>query len=260
LEWRSGARALLRPLAPTLARLELHSLYGFRERVVSLPPAFSLLTALSALEVSCTRLLSVGPLRSLTSLRRLVLNPFVHEQPERHPPLLPRDLEPLTALEHLHLSEAPPCLAPVLERAFPHLSELVLWEKHDPSWYKPWQSDPFAPAGVILRAALLLHTRQGTEITLLDGKWMHPCMGPDAGRERPKILDAAKLGAFANARGGSCDGHKEWAREVLEEEAELAGAEAEEEALVWGNTEAMRHGVAKAVKALAAKREDDSDY
>jgi hypothetical protein len=78
-QWRAAARSLFTPLAPTLRHLEITPhLSGQQQqqkaRELTLPPALSLLQALSSLVVRTDegRLASVGPgLRRLTGLVRL---------------------------------------------------------------------------------------------------------------------------------------------------------------------------------------------
>lgn len=172
------------------------------------------------------------------------------EGEDTHATLLPRELAPLTLLEHLHLSEAPPCCASVIE-SLHRLSDLVLWSKHDLDDPKPWR--PVQPPYSILRAALNLHKRQGAKITRMDGEFMHPCVDPDRKRKAPKVLGTARLKALMKTRDDDDDGHDDWERAVLEREGEVraGGSEAEEDAAAawpWDDEES----VARAFEKLAA--------
>jgi hypothetical protein len=130
-EWRADARAFARSLAPTLRRLVLEggtcSLNG-RDRPVILPPSFTMLTALTCLEVHDVYAVDPGPLRHMTQLRRLVVwydSDF--DDDDFHPPLCPHDLMPLRSLEYLCLLwHKYACLAPVIKDGLPSLKTLVM--------------------------------------------------------------------------------------------------------------------------------------
>lgn len=149
--WGAAARFVFAPMANTLLRLEVSTpTYGANRRGVHLPPALALLTALTSLEVAGWTLLSVGPLRRLTALRSLTLE--ADARPKGHAPYFPRDLAPLTRLEHLRLALAPPCLAPLIADAFPLLQTLVLREDGS-AWGKGGSRASKLPSAAVLRAA-----------------------------------------------------------------------------------------------------------
>lgn len=149
-QWRAGARALFAPMAPRLRRLSLHEAIG-PVLGATLPPALSRLSALTYLRLMLDNSLeSLGPLRKMTGLRALIIEPPEPEQPpsggggaggggpgaaaqgaqaqapEPHAPIYPHDIAPLVQLVRLRLASPPPCLAPVIAHGLPQLQMLEL--------------------------------------------------------------------------------------------------------------------------------------
>jgi hypothetical protein len=134
-----AARSTFAPLAPSLRRLELVKSWRSGDRdaaEVTLPPALSLLTELTCLEVRVVDLVSAGPLRCLTELRRLVVQTFDHyfssTSRPRHAPVRSEDLCLLTKLKFLHLSHSAECYVPVLRAGLPSLTHIVLGDYSNP--------------------------------------------------------------------------------------------------------------------------------
>jgi hypothetical protein len=127
-EWRAAARLVFFPMRATLRHLKLAEGQDDPRNRVRLPPALSTLSALTALEVDCGELRPVASsgLRSLTNLQRLWLRARLPRAPTRHAPVLASDLQPLTQLKCLYLSECAPCIAPIIEHGLPQLRWLHL--------------------------------------------------------------------------------------------------------------------------------------
>jgi hypothetical protein len=95
-----------------------------------LPPALSLLSALTSLDICAPRLIGTGSgLRGLRALRRLTVHEwstFKWRREQQHAPVAGDDLARLDQLRFLALSQAPHCVAPVVRNALPRLETLVL--------------------------------------------------------------------------------------------------------------------------------------
>lgn len=149
-EWESSARLVLSLSARTLRRLHLNSRLDLGQPV-RIPAAVSMLTALTSLIVECFRIDDVGTgLRNLTALRFLnidVTRSQFYSYGLRKPFMRAGDLRPLTALEHLCLTEAPAAVAPAIVHALPALTSLMLSEAPGDSFPDDDDDDdnPFAP-------------------------------------------------------------------------------------------------------------------
>jgi len=169
-EFCLAARAVLEPLAPALRRLELkggeHLLaQGFP---VFLPPALSLLTGLTCLEIKAAAIAGrSATIAALTGLRRLSLEARNATVPGRAPPLDGGELASLPLLEHLCLSEPPSSIAPILMSGVPRLSTLVLWGDPSPQDNPVLSKRAEIPLSV-LQAALDRQER-GTGVFFLAG-------------------------------------------------------------------------------------------
>jgi hypothetical protein len=141
--WKSAADRLLRPLAPSLRRVEISAAVGDDEEGdVCLPDAFSLLTSLSSLEVRAynSALYADTALRGLAKvncLRRLELDAdgrYEHWGSES------RDLAALLGrskrqrLQHLRVWDADERDASFLEHRLPKLRSLVLSYPEAQDW------------------------------------------------------------------------------------------------------------------------------
>jgi hypothetical protein len=98
------------------------------EEGIYLPRAMSRLTQLTALEVRCRTISSLGKgIRPLTQLRRLEIDTDVPNV--RHPELMcSMHVERLVMLAHLRMSDPARCMAYVIAHQLPSLTSLVLWE------------------------------------------------------------------------------------------------------------------------------------
>jgi hypothetical protein len=129
--WLRSSRTLMSQLGRSLRSLELiESSSACDINALSLPPAVSLLTALTRLDACNFFIKSVGGLRQLTGLRHLSMMQYFaddwQEDERPHPPLLGRDLEGLVSLTCLRLTHAARCNAPALESGLPKLACLVV--------------------------------------------------------------------------------------------------------------------------------------
>ena len=139
-QWLAASHLVLPPLAGSLRHLDLRM--DKAAGLVMLPNALGVLSSLTRLSVAAHRLVAVGSgLRELVQLRDLSIETLeLYDAADAlaavdgatsvryvHPPVYARDISPLTALRHLTLSHAAPCLAPLIARELPELVSLRLW-------------------------------------------------------------------------------------------------------------------------------------
>jgi hypothetical protein len=210
--WAEEARRLFSPFAASLRTLEIGlPVYGANRRDVYLPPCLSMLQGLTSLSVSAHRLVSVGPLRFfLTGLQRLDLEADLRRS-GGHGPMYPRDLQPLTALEHVRLLQTDECLGPVIESGTPRLRTLVLRDDG------VWNGSPVTklPPAAVLRAARARVLHNNVQVYFADDKLDTRLRGPATAAQLEQLADFVERSKH--------DGGNEHARHQRHAEKHAAG-------------------------------------
>jgi hypothetical protein len=244
-EWRQASRALLAPLAHSLLELRLDLEGADQYTLLALPAALSHLSRLTLLDVSAPDLQPLsGGVRFLRQLRSLSIRTYFapgfdvqsdedsdddedDDRPYVHPPVHAHDLEPLTLLETLDLSDAAPCLARAIEGGLPSLRSIFLWTRagcgcgsHDHKLR--------GPPKCVLSAALQRKLRDGLAVSLAEAP-----SGGSVSLARPRAFSSAALEELIKHHGGDRERmlaqHHAVHVRLLQQEADGGGGSEEDE-------------------------------